>query len=456
MSGRVEELAAEAHRLVAAGDLAAAERTLADALSGADPDPAAASPAVADAAGLRARVLVGLRETGAARGWAAYAHTASRRLHGPDDARTVRAAALLAAILHRAGSHARAARHYREVVGRLSTAEGDAGEHTLAARADLATVLHARGECTEARTLLARAWQDHRKAYGVGHPAGIKMLARLGAMARDCGDVDTARRLLGHAGTLSRAHLPPGHPMAAQVDALAVAPAAVGHACRERAIAAPPVTPTLPAPPEATEPTVGHQPEARDARGGRADQDARPSTPRALPRIDGSRLIRRRRPRTLTVAVATLAALAVGTGVALAARWGSEVPAASGGGPASAGATPTPGGSPTPGPTPTASPSATATAPRPPTGLTLRDGRDQVVLAWRYPAGADGPVLVSGGRKGQPRRAFQTLDPGASRYTVYGLADRSDYCFSVAVVYSTDTALSSAPVCTERGAARSR
>jgi hypothetical protein len=84
--------------------------------------------------------------------------------------------------------------------------------------------------------------------------------------------------------------------------------------------------------------------------------------------------------------------------------------------------------------------------------VTLRDGRDRVALTWVYPVGADGRVLIAGGRKGQPRRVFQTLPAGTTTYTVYGLADRSDYCFSVAVAYPTDVVLSSAPVCTARAA----
>jgi hypothetical protein len=98
-----------------------------------------------------------------------------------------------------------------------------------------------------------------------------------------------------------------------------------------------------------------------------------------------------------------------------------------------------------------ASPAPSSPAgPAAPAGLTLRDGFDSVTLVWRYPNGAEGPVLVAGGRTGEQQRAFQTLAPGTTTYTVYGLAERADYCFTVAVVYSTDSVARSTPACTSR------
>jgi hypothetical protein len=116
------------------------------------------------------------------------------------------------------------------------------------------------------------------------------------------------------------------------------------------------------------------------------------------------------------------------------------------------------------GPTPTAavSPSVaarsspTAAAQRPPAdpgaprNVRLTDRRDSVSLQWSYPADAEGPVLVSGGRTGQPARAFQQLPAGTSDYVVYGLNEQQNYCFTVAVAYSTDRIASSVPVCTQR------
>ena len=100
---------------------------------------------------------------------------------------------------------------------------------------------------------------------------------------------------------------------------------------------------------------------------------------------------------------------------------------------------------------PTTTPTATTAAPgTPPGNVQLRDNRDSITLTWTYPVGAEGPVLVAGGRTGQQPRAFQELDPGSTSFIVYGLPERTDYCFTVAVVWSTDQVGRSTPVCTER------
>jgi hypothetical protein len=94
---------------------------------------------------------------------------------------------------------------------------------------------------------------------------------------------------------------------------------------------------------------------------------------------------------------------------------------------------------------------ATATsAAAAPSAVVLRDARDSVTLEWAYPAGAEGPVLISGGRTGQQRRAFQQMAAGSTNYVVYGLNERADYCFTVAVVYSADVVAAAPPVCTAR------
>jgi hypothetical protein len=85
-----------------------------------------------------------------------------------------------------------------------------------------------------------------------------------------------------------------------------------------------------------------------------------------------------------------------------------------------------------------------------PANVVLRDNRDSVTLTWTYPKGSEGPVLISGGRAGQDRRAFQQLPAGSADYVVYGLNEQLDYCFTVAVVHSTDDVATSAPICTAR------
>jgi len=102
------ELTAQAQTLTSAGDLAGARDVLADALDPADADPRRASPDLALAAALQARILIALGDPHAARTWAGFAHAAEERLHGPHDERTIAAAATYAAVLHRVGSHGRA------------------------------------------------------------------------------------------------------------------------------------------------------------------------------------------------------------------------------------------------------------------------------------------------------------------------------------------------------------
>ncbi|WP_320064821.1 tetratricopeptide repeat protein [Micromonospora sp. RTGN7] len=253
MSSAFGELTVQAHHLVSAGDLAGAQQLLSEALSDADPRPDQASPELADAAGLQARVLIALGEPHSARGWAAFAYAATTRLHGRSDPRTVSSAATLAAVLHRVGSHARAARLYSDVVIELTASDGPESLRVLAAHADLATVEYARGQCEVARERLQDAWELHREVYGDGHPSGIKMLARLGSMQRDCGEFAEAHDHLALARELCLQHLAVDDPLAVQVAALARAAANPDHVCAgapravRNAPAAPPDVPVIPA-----------------------------------------------------------------------------------------------------------------------------------------------------------------------------------------------------------------
>ncbi|PWR12193.1 tetratricopeptide repeat protein, partial [Micromonospora acroterricola] len=86
----------------------------------------------------------------------------------------------------------------------------------------------------------------------------------------------------------------------------------------------------------------------------------------------------------------------------------------------------------------------------PPGAVTLRDNRDNIALRWTYPAGGEGPVIVSAGRAGQGKNAIATLPAGATSFVVYALNRANDYCFTVAVVWSTDTVASADQVCTRR------
>nr|WTA69431.1 tetratricopeptide repeat protein [Micromonospora sp. NBC_00855] len=538
MSSGFGELTDQAHHLVSSGDLAGAQQLLSDALTDADPSPANATPELAEAASLQARVLIALGEPHSARGWAAFAYAATTRLHGRADPRTVAAAATLAAVLHRVGSHSRAARLYQEVIIELTAQDGPESLRVLAAHADLATVEYARGQCTVARDRLQDAWELHREVYGDGHPSGIKMLARLGAMQRDCGQFAEAHDNLALARELCRQHLPADDPLATQVAALARAAANPDHACDDNPPTArdTPVVPAARVPPHGDGPAEsGYHPpaaathhagavpnprlpsdEAVGSTGGRwstepvDEPSPRPTDPPVPPSVVGlaggteeqpgvyrlhrptaptdpyppsdphapsdpypradpygqvepytpSRLLPvpvhrappEQRNRLVPVLVAGVVVVLLGAAAVIAgvARVdGDDEPT-----PPPASASPTAGASAStaPGPGGTAPTSAAAAAPpgTPPSAVTLRDNRDSIALNWTYPAGSEGPVVIAGGRTGQTHNIFATLPAGTTSFVIYALNRTNDFCFTVAVAWSTDTVARSKQVCTRR------
>jgi hypothetical protein len=542
------ELTARAQTLSSAGDLVAAREVLADALNPVDADPQRASPDLANAAALLARILIALGDPHAARLWAGFAHAAEDRLYGPHDERTVAAAALHAAVLHRIGNHGRAAQLYHNLVGELAALDGPDSPRVLAAEADLATAEHSAGHCTDARARLAAAWSRHRQVYGDATPAGIKMLARLGAMERECGRTAESQQHLALVQELCARYLPADHPLAMQAASLVLAPPSGRHICGrverstgpaadrsapvaraagatvdrsapvERATGAeetPGVAPVhTPAPPgaraarsdpyrkdpwgprehqpepapgmpgpgaaeqpapddRATEPKgLYQQPlylsDVHQAPGDLTGRHARADTPPPLPGQrapeigpDG-RQIRigavevapptkvtppdRRLPvrvdrsdsrgtwQPLVLVAVLVAGIAVAAAVVVAtlprANGGTAAPAA-----ASHSVAPSPSG---------------IDAGPPPGDVRLRDNRDSVSLDWVYPKGAEGPVLISGGRTGAERQAFQQLPAGTANYVVYGLNEQLNYCFTVAVAYTVEHVAASAPLCTTR------
>lgn len=583
------ELTAQARTLTSAGDLVGARAVLADALTPVDADPQRASPDLATAAALLARILIALGDPHAARIWAGFAHAAEDRLHGSHDERTVAAAALHAAVLHRVGSHGRAARLYQDLVRTLAALDGPDSSRVLAAEADQATAEHAAGQCTAARERLADAWARHRRAYGDADPAGIKMLARLGAMDRECGRDREAHEHLALAQELSARYLPADHPLAAQTAALAQAPASGRHLCGRVTqstgpVAAPGVVPVhRPAPPgvrtvhppavpgdapagppprrmppprrpEARgEPTTAEQPGPPDpgtgpvpspsaspppaapsgpggpsggpggahpaaprtdpARPGElAEPDdretdpkgavyqqplylsdlqsppgeltgrhARADTPPPLPgqrapevgpdgreiRIGAAQLppslrvtppdqrlpvpVAKRESRSwqpLVLVAALIAGIAVAAAVVITTLprgAGKARPASS-----TIASAPVASGSAGAAPRASASVSSSPVGGPAPANVRIQDNRDSVSLSWGYPKGSEGPVLISGGRAGQPQRAFQQLPAGTTNYVVYGLNEQSNYCFTVAIVYSVDDVAASRRMCTSR------
>ncbi|MFI5837458.1 tetratricopeptide repeat protein [Micromonospora sp. NPDC051300] len=516
MSSGFADLTVQAHQLVSEGDLTGAQQLLADALSDADPRPGNASPELAEAAGLQARLLVALGEPHSARGWAAFAYAAATRLFGRSDERTVTAAATLAAVLHRVGSDARAARLYSDVIIELTARDGPESQRVLAAHADLATVEYARGQCEVARDRLTDAWELHREVYGDGHPSGIKMLAKLGAMERDCGRYADAHEHLALAEDLCREHLAVDDPLAVQVAGLARAAADPDHVCPapEPPARPTPVVPAARVPPTAEGPPdlPPYTPPALDDPvetplyhpPGRVTDPAHVPTPRTPPEADGdvyddypwppdepaeqpwrpgedalpptvvgladddpagvrrvspppeppSRYLpvhvprppvapRRERPWLPLAVLGVVVALLLGTIAVIAGVSGfdGDDPTAPSGAASSR---------PPASPRPSASAQPAASPGTPPGRFTLTDRRDSIVLSWTYPPGAEGPVVVAGGRAGQPQRTFETLPAGSADYIAYGLDRTTDYCFTVALVWSTDTVARTGPTCTKR------
>ncbi|NMO51143.1 fibronectin type III domain-containing protein [Actinoplanes sp. TBRC 11911] len=498
---QLAELTARAQSLTSAGDLAGARQMLENVL---DPvaaeDPRRADPDMALAAALHARILIALGDPHGARVWAAFAHSAEERLHGPHDERTVAAAATHAAVLQRVGNHGRAAQVYRRLVGDLSEIDGADSARVLAAEADLATAEHSAGHCTAARSRLVDAWRRHHRTYGDAAPAGIKMLARLGAMERECGRDDESRHHLRQAQAMCARYLPGDHPLVRQVSAVAAGSASGKHRCgrveqsagprdapgvqtapfpRRPTVSPPPLDVAEPAfrpPPEirGTEANAaGYQPPVylsdvhrppgeltgRHARAGTlppaldspmppapaAALALPPTSERVRPAIDDEpEPPRRRQPFLLAAVVVAAVAAAVAVVVlTLPDRNNGSVsptPSATAGIATSQQAT---------------APSATATTAPPgdpgaPRDVRLQDNGDSVSLRWAYPDDAERPVLVSGGRTGQKPRVFQQLPAGASEYVVYGLSDTQNYCFTVAVAYSNKNIATSSQVCTDR------
>ena len=515
------ELTARAQTLTSAGDLAGARRVLANVLDPAEAeDPRRATPDLALAAALNARILIALGDPPAAQLWAAYAHAAEERLHGRQDERTVAAAATHAAVLQRVGNHGRAAQVYRQLVGDLTERDGADAPRVLAAEADLATAEHAAGHCTAARSRLAGAWERHRRRYGDAAPAGIKMLARLGAMERECGHDAESQAHLAQAQELCARYLPFDHPLVRQVAALAVAPATGRHTCgragKPRGPAdAPGVTtvgapgvrpvpfprrPTVPDPGDdpaqpppdnrPTDPngTVYQQPlylaDVHQAPGDLTGRHARADTPPPSPGRRAPDYGPDGRPPPIGSAPASTFTLPPNTEPRLPVR--TEQPAAAGSrrrqpyllaavlvaGVAAAVAVvaltlPDADGAVEPTQPPAAAPTSRASAasapaaatpttkppvaePGAPRNIRLRDNRDSVLLQWTYPEDAEGPILVSGGRAGQPQKPFQQLPAGSGDYVVYGLNETLNYCFTVSVAYSSDNIAKSVPVCTKR------
>lgn len=457
-----------ARRLVAQLDFPAAQQQLRDLLTRSQQDSARADADEAETAVLYTGVLLQLSEPHTARTWATYAHNAMRRLHGERDRRTLHALGVLAVTEHRTGVLDSATRHYQQLITALSAVDGPDGDRTLAARADAAGVEHARGQCASARSLLAEVITEHQARHGLSHPVGIRMLARLAAMWRDCGDFDRAHQILAQA-RASAAILPPEDDTHRVLAMAARASADQDHQCGVESVRAGTdgqhgVFPVLVVPEpqdiiapqriSAPTPHVSEWPEDEilDAPPpSRMPSYLPPPTqaPPPPPPVVVPAFHRppppppppRREPRSFKglgmVAVGASAAAAVAlVAVAIVLSGREDEPASTG---ATAAATP----SPTPA-------QVVALPSGPVSNLKLTDQGDKLLITWVYPVGATGPIIVSAAKAGEPMRALQSLPAGTESMTLPGLNPQSDYCVTVTVAYAADHLVMAPAVCTNR------
>jgi hypothetical protein len=97
-------------------------------------------------------------------------------------------------------------------------------------------------------------------------------------------------------------------------------------------------------------------------------------------------------------------------------------------------------------------PTSTPSANRPPapTDVKLVDNGGSVTLTWADPSGGQVGFIVAGGRDGTPSAPVQSLEPGHTRTTIYGLRTDVNYCYTVAAVWSSATISVSSRTCTHR------
>src|SRR5215467_9418511 len=225
----------EAQAHIEADNLPAALVPLREALATVTLDPACPVPDIADAARLYAGVLISLGESYTALLYSTYAHKATRLLEKPTSLRAIQADLIHAFVLRATARLGESVKLYRDVVQRLAERFGPAGRPALAARADMAVALHAAGACEEAGKTLHRSYVSHREAFGAGDPQGIRMLARLGVMVRDCGGFERAHQYFDEAKSLCTQHFTYTDPLSRHVTAAARASSDPGHTCGEQA-----------------------------------------------------------------------------------------------------------------------------------------------------------------------------------------------------------------------------
>jgi hypothetical protein len=101
-------------------------------------------------------------------------------------------------------------------------------------------------------------------------------------------------------------------------------------------------------------------------------------------------------------------------------------------------------------PTATATPSLAPSRPPAPADVKLVDNGGSITLTWTDPSSGQIPFIVAGGRDGTPSAPVQSLEPGHTTTTIYGLRTDVNYCYTVAAVWSADTIMTSPRTCTHR------
>jgi hypothetical protein len=225
----------EAQTHIEADKLPTALIALREALSTVTLDPDCPVPDIADAARLYAGVLISLGESYSALLYSTYAHKATRLLDKPTSLRAIQADLIHAFVLRATARLGDSVTLYRDVVQRLAQRFGPAGRPALAGRADMAVAMHAAGACKEAGKTLHRTYVSHREAFGAADPQGIRMLAKLGVMARDCGGFELAHQYFDEAKARCAQHFSYTDPLSRHVTTAARASSDPAHTCGQPA-----------------------------------------------------------------------------------------------------------------------------------------------------------------------------------------------------------------------------
>jgi hypothetical protein len=314
----------------------------------------------------------------------------------------------------------------------------------------LATVHRELGELAAARRVLEEALDGGLDQLGDADPLILTISAELGAIADELGNKHEARRNLGRVASFGADVLGAEHPyvraarryLGEDAPAPQPPPAETPTVAANPTITEPPVQPNKPllvpeepgvyrpARPLPRQATSDAPPTPQDHNPGVSAETPALTplwTPDDWPDDDAPR---RSRTRGVLIGLVILLILAGGViGVLVLHRHG---------------------GTPAAIPSVPASTSSSSTGRAAAQRIQLRDQAGSVTLTWTDPTGGTVPFIVAGGRAGEKSRAFQSLPPGQTAYTVNGLNPGVDYCFAVVAVYSTNDVAASDLVCTHR------